>query len=194
MVEPFIRRRNGQEKISVTHPAIDKILGRTYGVVLYQEQVVSIAVELAGFSPAQADTLRHTISHRRSGERMREIGEDFVRQAVSNGVDRETAEKVFSWLEGYAGFGFCEAHAAAFGDTSYRSAYLLRHHPAEFYAAILNNEPMGFYPAATIVNEARRRGIKILGPDVNRCEKEFTVEEESIRVGLKQVKGISEED
>ncbi len=125
---------------------------------------------------------------------MKKIGDDFVRQAVSNGVDQDTVEKVFTWLEGYAGYGFCEAHAAAFGDTSYRSAYLLQHHPAEFYAAILNNEPMGFYPAATIVNEARRRGIKILCPDVNLSEKEFTVEEGAIRVGLKQIKGICETD
>jgi len=194
MVEPFIRRRNHQEQIAAIHPVIDRILGHTYGVVLYQEQVVSIAVELAGFSPGQADTLRRAISHHRSSERMREIGEMFVAQALSSGVERALAEKVFAWLEGYAGYGFCEAHAAAFGDTSYRSAYLLKHYPAEFYAAILNNEPMGFYPAHTIVNEARCRGITVLGPDVQQSERDFTVQAGAIRVALKQVKGISQAD
>lgn len=194
MVEPFIRRRRGLEKISGIHPTIDKILRHTYGVVLFQEQVVSIAIELAGFTPGQADTLRRTISHHRSEEKMQQLGEAFITQAVANGVDRKIAQTVFKWLEGYAGYGFCEAHAAAFGDTSYRTAYLLKHHPAEFYAAILNNEPMGYYPAATIVNEARRRDIRILGPDIGKSQKDFTVEKGAIRVGLKQVKGISEAD
>ncbi len=194
MVEPFVKRRNAQEIAPPVHPVIDKILGHTYGVVLYQEQVISIAIELAGFSPGQADTLRRTISHHRAIERMQEIGETFVAQAVSNGVDRELAEKVFSWLQGYAGYGFCEAHAAAFGDTSYRTAYLLKHHPAEFYAAVLNNQPMGFYPPATITNEARLRGIKVLPPDVNQSQIDFTIENGAIRVALKQVGGISQVD
>jgi error-prone DNA polymerase len=192
MVEPFIRRRNELETIQGIHPVIDRILSHTYGVVLYQEQVISIAVELAGFSPGQADTLRRTISHRRSHERMAEIGAVFVQQAMANGIERAIAEKVFSWLEGYAGYGFCEAHAAAFGDTSYRTAYLLQHHPAEFYAAVLNNQPMGFYPPATVVNEARKRGIRILPPDASNGGIEFDVVEGAIRTGLKQVKGICE--
>lgn len=194
MVEPFIRRRNGEESIEGLHPAIDRILSHTYGVVLYQEQVVSIAVDLAGFSPGQADVLRRTISHRRSAEKMEEIGRDFVAQAVSNGVERELAEKVFTWLQGYAGFGFCEAHAAAFGDTSYRTAWLLEHHPAEFYAAILSNMPMGFYPSGTIVNEARRRGVTVLNPDVNASGEHYFVEEGRIRVALKQIRGVSKDD
>ncbi len=194
MVEPFIRRRRGLEKISSIHPTIDKILRHTYGVVLFQEQVVSIAIELAGFSPGQADTLRRTISHHRSEEKMKQLGEIFVAQAVSNGVERQIAQTVFSWLEGYAGYGFCEAHAAAFGDTSYRTAYLLKHYPAEFYAAILNNEPMGYYSEGTIVNEARCRGIQVLGLHIQKSHQDFTVENGAIRVGLKQVKGISESD
>jgi error-prone DNA polymerase len=194
MVEPFVRRRNAQEPVLGIHPIVDKILSHTYGVVLYQEQVVSIAVDLAGFTPGQADTLRRTISHRRSPEKMRELGETFVTQAVKNGIEHSLAEKVFSWLESYAGFGFCEAHAAAFGDTSYRTAYLLQHYPAEFYAAILNNQPMGFYPAATIINEARRRGIVVLNPDIQSSNYESHVESGAIRIGLKQIKGITEND
>jgi error-prone DNA polymerase len=192
MVEPFIRRRNTEEPFSGIHPVMDRILGHTYGVVLYQEQVVSIAVELAGFTPGQADSLRRTISHHRSHEKMQELGEAFIAQAVQNGIAHAVAEKVFSWLQSYAGFGFCEAHAAAFGDTSYRTAYLLEHHPAEFYAAILNNEPMGFYPPATIVNEARRRGVRVLNPDVSCSASECTIEDGAIRIGLKLVKNITE--
>lgn len=194
MVEPFIRRRNAQEIPPPIHPVVDKILGHTYGVVLYQEQVISIAVELAGFTPGQADTLRRTISHHRAHERMQEIGEAFIAQAVRNGVEQALAEKAFTWLQGYAGYGFCEAHAAAFGDTSYRTAYLLAHHPAEFYAALLNNQPMGFYPPATLVNEARLREINVLHPDVNASGIDYTVEGGSIRVALKQVSGITRAD
>ena len=98
------------------------------------------------------------------------------------------------WREGYAGYGFCEAHAAAFGDTAIRTAHLLKHHPAEFYAALLNNQPMGFYSPATIVNEARIRGIQLLPPDVQSSEKEFTIRGKAILVGLKQVKGIRDTD
>lgn len=194
MVEPFIRRRQGQEQIARIHPAIDRILEHTYGVVLYQEQVISIAVELAGFTPGQADTLRRMISHRRAEEKMKELGAVFVSQAVARGIELNIAETVFTWLQGYAGYGFCEAHAAAFGDTSYRTAFLLKHHPAEFFAAILNNQPMGFYSAATIVNEARRCKVPVLGPDVHRSQTEFTVQNNSIRVGLKQVRDISDAD
>ena len=193
MVEPFIRRRNNKEKVSFIHPAVERILGHTYGVVLYQEQVVAIAVELAGFSPAQADTLRRTISHNRSLERMQEIGKTFVEQAVRNGVSVDIANEVFSWLEGYAGYGFCEAHAAAFGDTSVRSAHLLNYYPAEFYSALLNNQPMGFYPPATLVNEAKLRGISISGPDIQSSEKPFKGSGKRMEVGLGQVKGITEE-
>lgn len=194
MVEPFILHRNGMGATRPIHPVVDAILSHTYGVVLYQEQVISIAINLAGFSPGQADLLRRAISHDRSPERMREIGEQFVVQAISNGVDEQVATTIFGWLEGYAGYGFCEAHAAAFGDTAIRTAHLLRHYPAEFYAALLNNQPMGFYSPATIVNEARIRGIQVLPPDVQSSEKEFTVRGKTILVGLKQVKGIRDSD
>ncbi len=192
MVEPFVRRRNGMEAVTLIHPVIDKILEHTYGVVLYQEQVISIAVELAGFTPGQADVLRRTISHNRSHEKMLELGEVFVRQAITRGVEPELAEKVFVWIQGYAGYGFCEAHAAAFGDTSYKTAFLLAHHPAEFYAALLNHQPMGFFPAATLMNEARRRGIAVLGPDCNASAALTTVQAGAIRIGLLQISGMNE--
>ncbi|MBK6764798.1 MAG: DNA polymerase III subunit alpha [bacterium] len=193
MVEPFIRRRNGVEEVSSIHPVIDKILEHTYGVVLYQEQVISIAVELAGFSPGQADVLRRTISHNRSSEKMEELGSIFIKQAIARGVEPTIAERVFTWIQGYAGYGFCEAHAAAFGDTSYKTVYLLRHHPAEFYASLLNHQPMGFYSAATLINEARRKGILVHGPDCNVSKPESFADAHSIRLGLLQISGVKED-
>lgn len=191
MVEPFIRRRTGVEAVTYLHPKLEPILRKTYGVVLYQEQVIEIATVIAGFTPGEADKLRRAMTHARRRQDMDEIGKQFVRKAVERGVDLEVAKTIFSYIVGYAGYGFCEAHAAAFGHTAYRTAYLLRHHPAEFYAAILSNQPMGYYSPNTICLEARRRGITVLPPNINRSAKEFTVEDGCIRVSLSQVRGMS---
>ena len=177
MVEPFIARRHGQEKITYIHPALEPILAKTYGVVLYQEQVIEIATTIAGFSPGESDRLRRVMTHFRSQKEMDAIGEEFITKAVTNGVEPEVAKTIFSYIVGYAGYGFCEAHAAAFGDTAYKTSYLLEHYPAHFYAAILSNQPMGFYPPNTICLEARRRNIPILPPDINISMERFTVEE-----------------
>jgi len=190
MVEPFIARRHGLEPISYIHPKLEPILKGTYGVVLYQEQVIEIATEIAGFTPGEADHLRRVMSKYRSQKEMDQIGELFIAKATANGVSKEIAETIFSYIVGYAGYGFCEAHAAAFADTAYKTAYLLKHYPAQFYAAILNNQPMGFYPANTICVEARRRGITILPLDINLSEADFTAGDTFIRIGLKQVKGM----
>lgn len=222
MVEPFIARRLGLEEITYLHPKLKPILEKTYGVVLYQEQVIQIATEIAGFSPGESDKLRKVMTHFRSRAEMEEIGRHFVEKAMARGIDRATAETVLSYITGYAGYGFCEAHAAAFADTAYKTAYLIKHYPAEFYAAILSNQPMGFYPPNTLCVEARRRGIRILPPDVNKSEDRFTVEDvetspsmapfaaavpesardsqaqqpkanKAIRVSLRQVRGMTEE-
>ncbi len=123
---------------------------------------------------------------------MEKIRETFVSGALKNGVDEEIAEKVFSQLRAFAAYGFCNAHAASFAKIAYQTAYLKAHYAPEFLAGILCNEPMGFYPANVIVEEARRIGIGILGVDVNRSRKKFCVEEGNIRIGLMQVKGISD--
>lgn len=191
MVEPYIARRHGQEPISFMHPRLEPILAKTYGVVLFQEQVIEIAMAVADFTPGEADNLRRVMTHARSMKAMEEIGRVFIERAVKNGVDRENAERIFACMQGYASYGFCEAHAAAFATTAFKTAYLLEHYPAEFYAAILSNQPMGFYPPHVIVNEARRRGIRILPPCVNASVEHFTVEERAIRVGLARVKGLS---
>ncbi len=193
MVEPFIARRRGLEDVTFAHPSLERILKKTYGVVLYQEQVIEIATAVAGFTPGESDRLRKVMTHYRSRAEMDEIGREFVKKAVEHGASREVAETVLSYIVAYAGYGFCEAHAAAFADTAYKTSYLLRHFPAEFYAAILNNQPMGFYPPNTICVEARRRGVRILPVDINRSAAGFSVEDGAIRVGLLRVRGMNEE-
>lgn len=190
MVDPFIARRHGKEEITYIHPKLEEILAPTYGVVLYQEQVIEIATEIAGFTPGEADRLRKVMTKFRSQAEMESIGKDFIAKATARGVNQATAEVVFSYIVGYAGYGFCEAHAAAFADTAYRTAYLLEHYPAQFYAALLNQQPMGFYPPNTLCVQARSRGITILPLHINESGTEFSGEQNTIRIGLQQVKGM----
>lgn len=194
MVEPYIARRQGKEAVSYLHPRLEPILKKTYGVVLFQEQVIEIAMAIAGFTPGEADQLRRVMTHARSHTAMEEIGQKFIEKSVANGVEKVTAAAIFSGMAGYASYGFCEAHAAAFATTSFKTAYLLEHYPAQYYTALLNNQPLGYYPANVLCTEARNRGIKILGPDVNLSREYFELEGTAIRVGLKQVKGIKREE
>lgn len=192
MVEPYIDRRQGREEVTYLHPLLEPILKSTYGVVLFQEQVIEIAQAIAGFNAGEADHLRRVMTHARSAKYMEEIGVNFVERAIANGIEPEIAEEIFSYMLGYASYGFCEAHAAAFATTSFKTAYLIKHYPAQYYTALLNHQPMGYYPPQIICNEARRRGISILPPDINRSMVDFALESGSIRVGLKQVKGVSQ--
>ncbi len=190
MVDPFLARRHGKEEITYIHPKLEKILAPTYGVVLYQEQVIEIATEMAGFTPGEADRLRKVMSKFRSQEEMDHIGAEFIKKAVARGIKQDVAETIFSYIVGYAGYGFCEAHAAAFADTAYRTAYLIEHYPAQFYAELLNQQPMGFYPPNTLCVQARLRGIEILPLQINMSEVDFTATTKAIRIGLKQVQGM----
>lgn len=211
MVDPFLRRRHGREPVTHLHPALEPILSKTYGIVLFQEQVIDIARTVAGFTPGEADRLRRVMSHARSRAAMEAIGRDFVAKAGANGVEPAVAERIFEMIAGYAGYGFCEAHAAAFAHTAYQTAYLACHHPAEWFAALLNHQPMGYYPPRTLVVEARRRGVRFLPPDVHRSGAGYTLEPPpdgtaaaghapaagraapaAVRVGLRAVRGLRE--
>ncbi len=192
MVEPFIARRQGKEPVTYLHPKLRPILEKTYGVVLFQEQVIEIATAIAGFTPGEADRLRRVMTHARSHREMAEIGAEFIRKAAANGISSEIAETIFSYIMGYASYGFCEAHAATFAVTAYKTAYLLRHYPACFFAAILSHQPMGFYDPNTLCVEARKRGVTLLPPDINRSGRHFTVEGGAVRISLRQIKGVKD--
>jgi error-prone DNA polymerase len=177
MVSPYIRRRRGQEPVTYPHPKLKPVLEETLGVILYQEQCLRVAIEIAGFTAAEADALRRAMSRKRSQEAMAAMRQRFVDGAVANEIDAATAHHVFDLLGGFAAYGFCKSHAAAFALLTYQSAWLRLYHPAEFYAALLNNQPMGFYSPEVIVNEAQRRGVAVLPVDVNLSRARCTVEE-----------------
>ncbi len=186
MITPFIRRRHGIEEVSVAHEGMREALKDTYGVIIYQEQVLLVAKAVAGFDLAEADSLRRAMTKGRSRAEMERIKAHFLERSMARGVEPEVAEEVFRQLEGFAAYGFNKAHAACFAVVSYASAWLRTYYPAEFAAAILNHEPMGFYSPRLIVNDARRHGIEILPPHVNESRAHYGVEHDgrAIRCGL----------
>jgi error-prone DNA polymerase len=191
MPEHYLRRRHGQEKIEYWLPELESVLAKTYGVLVYQEQVIEVARHAAGLTPAEADLLRRSISHYRSAAAMAELGESFCAKAVAKGLARDTAESIFEAVRGFAGYGFCESHAAAFADTAYRSVWLIEHHPAEYFAALLRHQPMGFYPVHTLVGVAQRRGVRFIAPSINRGPARTEGEVDAIHLGLAQIARIS---
>ena len=193
LVTPYVLRRRSKEEYSVPLPELEPVLRSTYGVLIFQEQVLEVAHIVAGFSLAEGDQIRRAMTHDRGPGAMKELKEEFVRRAVARGVPRTIAREVFSWMEGFAAYGFPAAHAASFASLSYASAYMKRHYPAEFFCALLNSQPMGFYSPRTLLNEARREGIEVLPPDIHLSGEGFTVEDNgaALRVGLKYSKGLS---
>jgi error-prone DNA polymerase len=193
LVTPYVLRRHGREPYSVPLEELEPVLHSTYGVLIFQEQVLEVAHIVAGFSLAEGDQIRRAMTHDRGPGAMKELKEEFVSRAVARGVERTVACEVFSWMEGFAAYGFPAAHAASFASLSYVSAYMKRHYPAEFFCALLNSQPMGFYSPRTLLNEARREGIEILPPDIHLSGEGFTVEEDgtALRVGLKYSKSLS---
>lgn len=191
MVDPFIARRRGEEPVTYLHPALEPILEKTYGVILFQEQVIGIASTLAGFTPGEADQLRRVMTHGRSEREMQVLGERFQEKAMARGVDRETAQAVFRQMVGYASYGFNEAHAAAFAQTAYRTAYLWEHYPREYLLGLINAQPLGYYPIDVLLVEARARGIEILPMDINRSGAMATLEgADAIRIGMGFLRGM----
>ncbi len=192
MVTPYIRRRHGLEPVTYAHPSLKPILESTYGVIIYQEQVLQVASTLAGFTLGQADLLRRFMTHERSPEEMAGLEAEFVAGATSHGVDEQTAKKVFQQLAAFASYGFNKAHAATFGLTGYYTAYLKAHYPAHFLVALLNHQPMGFYPPRVVLHEARLLGIPIYPIDINASEDNFSLEKGGIRVGLRALQGLND--
>ncbi|MDA3936322.1 MAG: DNA polymerase III subunit alpha [Actinomycetota bacterium] len=187
MITPFIRRRHGVEKVDVPHPGMERPLRDTYGIIVYQEQVLLVAKAVAGFDLAEADLLRRAMTKGRSRQDMQNIRSHFLDRAVERGVEIGVAQEVFRQLEGFAAYGFNKAHAACFAVVSYATAWLKTYYPAELAASIMNNEPMGFYSPRHILNDARAHDIDILAPHVNESQARYTVSQNGsgIRVGLR---------
>ncbi|MBI2302604.1 MAG: DNA polymerase III subunit alpha, partial [Armatimonadetes bacterium] len=193
MVEEYLARRSGATPIEYWLPELQPVLEKTYGVLVFQEQVIEVARLAAGLSAAEADLLRRSISHYRSEASMQALGESFCAKAVARGHAPETAEAIFLAVRAFAGYGFCESHAAAFADTAYRSVFLIEHHPAEYFAGLLRNQPMGFYPPHTIVGVAQRRGVMVVGPCINSGPDRTEARDGAIHIGLAQIKRIAPE-
>jgi error-prone DNA polymerase len=220
-VHPYLERRRRQREdpayeVPYDHPSLEPILADTLGAIVFQDQVIQVAMALAGFSPGEAEGLRRAMSRKRSEAALRAYRERFVEGAVERGVAEPVAVRAFDGIMGFSGFGFPKSHAAAFALLAYQSTWLRVHYGPEFLCALLNEQPMGFYPPDSLVHEAQRRGIEIKGPDVNRSAVQCSVEtadsgqrtasdarsavcgplsvDLSVRIGLGYVTGLREDD
>lgn len=189
-VSAFLKRREGKEPVTFAHPALEDILADTYGIILYQEQVMEIARAVAGFTLADADLLRRSLSKRSSPEGEKRFWRQrFLEGAAERGFPGETAAEIYRMVEGFAGYSFNKSHSAAYAHLSYRTAFLKTHYPVHYFAALLNSRT-GYYTPAVYVEEAKHKGIEILPPEVNKSAAGMEVEEGRIRVGLSFVKGL----
>jgi error-prone DNA polymerase len=193
MDKDYLPRRHGKEPVKYLHPKLKNALDETLGIILYQEQVLKVAHDLAGMSYAEADGFRRAMTHDRTAKEMEKMRDSFISRAIMNDVTEGIAEKVFEQLAAFAAYGFCKGHACAYAITAYQTLWLKCHYPAEFFAALLSNQPMGYYPPRVLVADARRHGVKILSPDINKSSDQYVVENGAIRVSLMQLKGMSEE-
>ncbi|MFN2569960.1 MAG: DNA polymerase III subunit alpha, partial [Candidatus Dormibacteria bacterium] len=175
-VHPYLRRRQGLEPVTYLHPKLEPILSETRGVVLFQEQILRIVMEVAGYGAGEADRFRRAMNRHRSHVEMAELRGDFVRRCGEHGVDSTIAETIFKSVAGFAQFGFCKSHAAAFARTAYETAWLRLHHPVEYLCALLNAQPMGFYHPSVLVEDGKRHGVRTLPVDVRRSRARCTVE------------------
>src|SRR5512133_2584903 len=178
----------------VDHPLLADCLRSTLGVVVFQDQVLEVAIALAGFSVGEAEGPRRAMSRKRSEAAIEAMRERFVAGARENGVDEEQANAIYDKLVGFSGFGFPKSHAAAFGLLAYQSAWLRHHHPSEFLCALLNAQPMGFYPPASLVRDAQRRGVEVRPPDVNVSAAKCTLKGDAVRVGLEYVQSLGADE
>ncbi len=199
MVHPYLRRRNGQEPETYPSRELRRVLEKTKGVPLFQEQAMQIAIVAAGFTPSEADRLRRAMATFRRTGTIHSFRRKFVDGMVARGYDQDFAERCFRQIEGFGEYGFPESHAASFALLVYVSAWLKCHHPAVFAAALLNSQPMGFYAPAQIVRDAREHGVEVRPPDVNRSDWDCTLEPAvsgglALRLGLRQVKGLAAAD
>jgi error-prone DNA polymerase len=201
MVHPYLRRRQGLEPVHYIHPDLAPALAETLGVMVFQEQVIRVAVTIGGFALGEADQLRRAISRSRSQAELTQLGVRFITKAQANGVDPAMAAEVFRQLTAFSGYGFCKSHAAAFALVAYQTLYLKAHYPAAFYCAILNHQPMGFYSPDVLVGDAQRHAVSVLLPDINLSQEVCVLERShsnaegsdwAVRLGLDYVRALGE--
>jgi len=198
-VHPFIDRRQRVREDPtyvppVEHPLLEEPLRETLGTIIFQDQVLEVAMAVAGFSIGDAEGLRRALSRKRSEAAIEAFRGRFVEGAMGKGLDERLAHEIYDKVRGFAGFGFPKSHSAAFALLAYQSAWLRHHHPGEFLCALLNEQPMGFYPPASLVRDAQRRGVEVRPPDVNRSGVKARMEEGAVRVGLNYVAHVSDDD
>ncbi len=197
MVHPYVRRRRGREPVTYPHPSLEPILKRTLGVPLFQEQLLRMAMVAAGFTATEAEELRRAFGFKRSERLMADVETKLRAGMARQGIHGAAAEEIVHAITSFALYGFPESHASSFALLAYASAYLKVHHPAAFYAALLNNQPMGFYHPATIIKDAQRHGLRILPIDIARSQWLCTIEQGAgarpvVRLGLRYVRGLRE--
>jgi len=193
-VHPFIRRANGAEEVTYDHPLLAKALKKTKGVPLFQEQLMQIAVDVADFTPTEADELRRAMGAKRSTRRMERLRERFYLGAANHGIEQELAERIYEKLIAFANFGFPESHALSFAYLVFASAWFKLYYPEAFCAALLRAQPMGFYSPQSLVADARRHGVTVQGPDINASLSHATLEPgPTIRTGLGTVRAIGDD-
>ena len=195
-VHPYIKRRNGEEEVVYDHPSMEPALRKTLGVPLFQEQLMQLAVDCAGFTPAEADQLRRAMGSKRSTEKMRRLrGRFYDGMRERHGITGEVAEKIYEKLEAFANFGFPESHSLSFASLVFYSSWFKLHHPAVFCAALLRAQPMGFYSPQSLVADARRHGVLVHGPDVNASLAHAGCENRGldVRMGMGSVRHIGDE-
>ncbi|WP_263249641.1 error-prone DNA polymerase [Saccharopolyspora rosea] len=198
-VHPYIRRRNGEEEWDFDHPAMAGALAKTLGVPLFQEQLMQLAVDVAGFSATEADQLRRAMGAKRSAERMERLRDRLFEGMAANGITGELAERIYTRMLAFANYGFPESHALSFALLVFASAWFKRYYPAAFCAALLKAQPMGFYSPQSLVADARRHGVRVRGPDINASRVHADLEADpdstggqAVRMGLASVRSLGE--
>jgi error-prone DNA polymerase len=199
MVHPYIRRREGREAVTFPTEALRKVLGKTLGVPLFQEQAMQVAMVAAGFSPTEADQLRRAMATFKFSGGVQHFQDKLIKGMRDNGYTQEFAERTFRQLEGFGSYGFPESHAASFALIAYASSWMKCHHPDVFLAAILNAQPMGFYAPAQLVRDAREHGVEVRPVDINRSQWDCTLEAIdgrrcAVRLGFCMVKGLVQKE
>jgi error-prone DNA polymerase len=196
-VHPYINRKQGREPVTYPHPLLEPILKDTLGVILYQEQIIEIAMTVAGMTPSGADGFRRAMTRHLNHIEMSSLEGAFIEGCLANGVPREVADQLFASVQGFAVYGFCRSHAAAFARTAYETAWLKLNHPVEFGCGLLNNQPMGFYHPSVLVEDLKRHGVRVLPVDINRsdvrCLPELVTTEHAMRIGFNYVRDLGEE-